>query len=72
MWGARGPFPPVVAMVVVVVTSRQLCFVRRLLKNAIKTLKLVVCNQCLFLLLFIVRHIAIHVTLIVAWPEPEL
>jgi hypothetical protein len=41
MWGARGPLPPVVAMVVAVVM--QLCFVLTVLKNAIKTLKLVVC-----------------------------
>ncbi len=44
----------------------------RLLKNTIKTLKLVVCKQCLYLLLFIVKHIAIHVMLIVAWRETKL
>jgi hypothetical protein len=49
MWGARGPFPPAAAMVVVVVMP--VVFVLRLLKNAIKTLKLVVCNQCLYVLL---------------------
>jgi hypothetical protein len=37
MWGARGPFPPLAAMVVAVV----MCFVLRLLKKEIKTLKLV-------------------------------
>jgi hypothetical protein len=42
MWGARGPFPPAAAMVVAVVTP--VVFVLRLLKNAIKTLKLGVCK----------------------------
>jgi hypothetical protein len=40
MWGTRGPFPLAAAMVVAVVTP--VVFVLRLLKNAIKTLKLVV------------------------------
>jgi hypothetical protein len=39
MWGARGPFPPAVAMVVAVVTP--VVFMLRLLKSA----KLVVCKQ---------------------------
>jgi hypothetical protein len=39
MWGARGPFPPAAAMVVVVVMP--VVFVLRLLKKEIKTLKLV-------------------------------
>ena len=39
MWGARGAFPPAAAMVVVVVML--VCFVLRLLKKEIKTLKLV-------------------------------
>jgi hypothetical protein len=43
MWGARGPFPPTAAMVVAVVMP--VAFVLRLLKSAIKTLKLVVCKQ---------------------------
>jgi hypothetical protein len=43
MWGARGKFLLVAAMVVAVVTP--VMFVLRLLKNAIKTLKLVACNQ---------------------------
>jgi hypothetical protein len=47
--GRWGPFPPVVAMVVAVVTP--VVSVLRLLKNAIKTLKLVACKQCLYLLL---------------------
>ena len=43
IWGARGRFLPGVAMVVVVVMP--VVFVLRLLKSAIKTLKLVVCKQ---------------------------
>jgi hypothetical protein len=43
VWGDRGPFLPVVAMVVAVVMP--VVFVLRLLKSAIKTLKLVVRKQ---------------------------
>ncbi len=50
----------------------QSCYVIRLLKISIKILKLVVCNQCLYVLLYIVKHIIIHVLLVVALPEPEL
>jgi hypothetical protein len=49
MWGARGPFPPAAAMVVAVVTP--VVFGLRLLKNAIKTLKLVVGMKKFYLLL---------------------
>jgi hypothetical protein len=46
MWGARGPFPPAVAMVVAVVTPVVFCAkATEILKNAIKTLELVVCKQ---------------------------
>ncbi len=50
----------------------QLCFVIRLLKITIKIIKLVVCIQFFYVLLHIVKHIAVHVTLIVAWPEPKM
>jgi hypothetical protein len=43
MWGSRGSFLPVAAMYVEVVTP--VVFVLRLLKNAMKTLKLVVCEE---------------------------
>jgi hypothetical protein len=43
MWGARGPFPPAAAMVVLVVMPNVFC--AKLLKNAIKPLKLVVFKQ---------------------------
>jgi hypothetical protein len=69
MWGARGLFLLAAAMVVEVVTP--VVFALRLLKNAMKKLKLVVCKQCLYLLLYLVKHNKIHITLIVAWPEPK-
>jgi hypothetical protein len=53
MWGARGHFPLAVAMVVAVVMP--VVFVLWLLKNAIKTLKLVVCKLIMYYLLYIVR-----------------
>ncbi len=63
VWGARGPFPPAAAMVVAVMMPTV--FVLRILKNAIKTLKLVVHKEIFYLLLYIVKNIAIHVMLIV-------
>jgi hypothetical protein len=68
MRGARGPFPPAAAMVVVVVTPVVFC------NKATETFnkKLVVCNQCLSVLIYIVKHILIPVPLIVGWTEPEL
>ncbi len=50
----------------------QLCFIIRLLKLSIKKLKLVICNQFLYVLLYLVKHIAVRVSLIVAWWEPKL
>jgi hypothetical protein len=46
MWSSRGPFPPAAAMVVVVVT--QVVFFYKATKISKKKLKLVVCNQCLY------------------------
>ncbi len=50
----------------------------RLLKKEIKTLKLVGGYQKNHLLLYVIKHIVIHISLIevaqarvVAWPEPE-
>jgi hypothetical protein len=65
MWGTREPFLPAAAMVLA-------SHVIRLLKNTIKTLKLVVCNQFLYVLIYIGKHIKIHVSLIVAWTKPKL
>ncbi len=50
----------------------QLCFVIRLLKISIKALKLIIWSQFLYVLLCIVKHVIIHISLIVAWTEPEL
>ena len=57
-------------MVVAVVTPVVLCAKATEKRN--KTLKLVVCIQCLYVLLYIVKHIIIHVPLVIAWTEPEL
>jgi hypothetical protein len=43
MWGARGPFPPAAAMVVVVVTPVVFC--NKATETFNKNLRLVVCNQ---------------------------
>jgi hypothetical protein len=70
MWGARGPFLPPAAMVVAVVMPVVFC--NKATENFNKTLKLVVCNQFFYVLLYIEKHIAVHITLIVAWPETAL
>ncbi len=70
MRGARGLFLPAAAMVVAVVTPVMFC--AKATKKCKKTLRLVVCKQCLYLLLYIVKHIVIHVALIVAWLETKL
>ncbi len=42
------------------------------MKLSIKTLKLVVSNQFLYELLYTVKRIMIHASLIVVWTKPEL
>ncbi len=49
-----------------------MCFVLRLLKKETKTLKLAGGYQKVYLLLYVIKHIVIHISLIVAWPKPEL
>ncbi len=44
----------------------------RLLKKDKKTLKLVGGYQKVYLLQYVIKHIVIHTSLIVAWLEPEL
>jgi hypothetical protein len=68
MWGAREPFPPAAAMVVAVVTPVVFC--TKAAETFNKTLKLVVCNQFSYELLYIVKHIIINISLIVAWTKP--
>jgi hypothetical protein len=58
-------------MVVVVVTPVVFCALR-LLKKEIKTLKLVGGCQKVYVLLYVMKHIRIHISLIVVWPEPQL
>jgi hypothetical protein len=70
MWGARGPFLPAAATVVAVVTP--VVFYAKATEKCNKTLKLVVCDQCVHLLLNIVKHISMLVMLNVAWPKPKL
>ena len=70
MWGARGPFLPAAAMVVVVVMPVVFCAKATEKRN--KTLKLVGGYQKVHLLLYVIKHIVIHTSLIVAWPEPAL
>ncbi len=76
MWGARGPFPPAAAMVVVVMMPVVFCAKATEKQN--KNTK----NSCLLpkslFITFIVKHIVIHISLIVhgrarvvAWPEPK-
>ncbi len=70
MWGARGQFPPAAAMIVAVVTPVVFC--AKATEKRTKTLKLFGGCQKVYLLLYVIRHIVIHISLIVAWPEPEL
>jgi hypothetical protein len=72
MWGARGPFLLVAAMVVAVVMPVVFCAkaTKKCKKNPKISCLLVVCS--IYYQQYIVKHITIQVTLIVAWPEPEL
>jgi hypothetical protein len=58
-------------MVVVVVTP-IVFFVLRLLKKEIKTIILFGGYQKVYLKQHVVKHFVIHISLIVAWLEPEL
>jgi hypothetical protein len=51
MWVARGPFLPAAAMVVVAVTPVVFC--AKATEKCNKTLKLVVCKQCLYTINYI-------------------
>ncbi len=64
MWGARGPFPAVVTPVVFCAKATE-----KRNKNTKTSWWL---PKSLFITIYIVKHIAIHISLIVAWPEPEL
>ena len=68
MWGARGPFLPAAAMVVAVVTPVVFC-AKATEKKKTKISRWLL--KSLFITIY-VKHIVIHISLIVAWPEPEL
>ncbi len=70
MWGARGPFPPAVAMVVAVVMPVVFCAMATEKSN--KNTKISCFETIILSKLYIVKHIVIHTLLIVAWPEPKL
>jgi hypothetical protein len=76
MWGARGPFPMAAAMVGAVVTPVVFCaMVTEILKNAIKTLKLVVCLSitiyCKTYCNSIIANCSLAQARVVAWREPQ-
>ncbi len=70
MWGARGPFPPAAAMVVAVVTPVVFCAKATEKRNKNTKLGWWLAKS-LFITIY-VKHIVIHISLIVAWHEPEL
>ncbi len=70
MWGARGPFPPVAAMVVAVMTPIVFCAKATEKRN--KNTKISWWLPKKFIYNYIVKYVVIHISLIVAWPEPEL
>jgi hypothetical protein len=76
MWGARGPFLPAAAMVVAVVTPVVFCAKATEKQN--KNTKISCLLPKSLFITFIVKHIVIHISLIVngrapvvVWPEPE-
>jgi hypothetical protein len=76
MWGARGRFPPAAAMVVAVVTPVVFCAKATEKQN--KNTKISFLLPKSLFITFIVKHIVIHISLIVrglaqvvAWLEPE-
>jgi hypothetical protein len=70
MWGAREPFPPVEAMVVVVVMPVVFCAKATEKRNKNTKISWWL-PKSLFITIY-VKHIVIHTSLIVAWPEPKL
>jgi hypothetical protein len=70
MWGTGEPFLPAAAMVVAVVMPVVFC--NKATENCNKNSKISCLDSFFYILLHIVRHIAVHITLFVVWPEPEL
>ncbi len=76
MWGTRGPFPPAAAMVVAVVTPVVFCAKATEKQNKNTKISWWLLKQ--LFITFIVKHIVIHISLIVhgraqvvVWPKPE-
>jgi hypothetical protein len=76
MWGARGPFSPAAAMVVVVVMPVVFC--AKATKKEIETLKLVDGYQNSSFIIILKIYCNLYITncsvaraQVVAWPEPE-
>ena len=70
MWGARGAFPPAAAMVVAVVTPVVFC--AKATEKCNKNTKINCLLEIILFIFYLVKHIVIHVSLIVVWPEPKL
>ena len=70
MWGTRGPFPPAAAMVMAVVMPVVFCAKATEKRNKNTKISWWL-PKSLFITIY-VKHIVIHISLIVAWPEPEL
>ncbi len=70
IWGARGPFLPAAAMVVAVVTPVVFCAKATEKRNKNTKISWWL-PKSLFLTIY-VKHIVLHISLIVAWPEPKL
>ena len=68
MWDARGAVLPAAAMVVAVVMPVVFCAKATEKKNT----KISWWLQKVYLLLLVIKHIVTHISLIVAWLEPEL
>jgi hypothetical protein len=64
MWGTGGPFLPAAAMVVAVVMPVVFC--NKATENWNKNNKISCLQSIFYVLLHIVKNIAVHVTLIVA------
>jgi hypothetical protein len=70
MWGARGPFLLAGAMIVAVVKPDVFC--NKATESFYKNTKTSCLKSILYELRCIVKHIIIHVSLIVASTKPEL
>ena len=70
MWGARGSFLLAAAMVVVVVMPVVFCAKATERQN--KNTKISCLLPKSLFITFIVKHIKIHVSLLVVWPKPKL